>query len=70
MTAGVPLEDSAYVCLFARHPIWSKVMGKAGKAALDKEAFRAAAWQEAQGAEGGDLRQLANYYAALGQGGS
>ncbi|PSC76169.1 H(+) hexose cotransporter 2 [Micractinium conductrix] len=55
-TKGVPLEDTAYACLFARHPVWRRVMGKAGKAVLEREAFRDAAWRQAKVAEGGDLR--------------
>lgn len=47
-TANIPLEDSAYVTLFARHRIWRRVMGRAGRAALEREAFRAAAWHQAQ----------------------
>ena len=65
-TARIPIEDTAYASLFARHPIWRRVMGKAGRAVLEKEAFRANAWRQAQGTEGGDLRQLARYYNTLG----
>ncbi|KAL4431265.1 hypothetical protein ABPG75_006521 [Micractinium tetrahymenae] len=65
-TKAMPLEDTAYACLFARHPVWKRVMGKAGKQVLEREAFRAAAWRQAQGTEGGDLRDLAKYYEALG----
>lgn len=64
-TKNVPLEDNAYACLFARHPVWRRVMGKAGTAALEREAFRAAAWRQAQ-EEGGDLRGLARYYSQIG----
>lgn len=39
-TKGVPLEDTAYQCLFARHPIWKRVMGKQGQAVLEREASR------------------------------
>lgn len=65
-TKGIPLEDTAYACLFARHPVWRRVMGKAGRQVLEREAFRAAAWRQAQGEEGGDLRDLARYYETLG----
>ena len=64
-TKGIPIEDSAYACLFARHPLWRRVMGRAGRAVLEREGFRAAAWREAA-AKGGDLRQLARYYSGLG----
>jgi hypothetical protein len=37
-------------------------MGKSGRAVLEREGFRAAAWREARGSEGGDLRQLHKYY--------
>ena len=47
-TANIPLEDSAYVTLFASHRFWRRVMGKAGRAALERQAFRAAAWRSAQ----------------------
>lgn len=59
---SIPIEDTAYACLFARHPVWSRVMGKSGRAVLEREGFRAAAWREARGSEGGDLRQLHKYY--------
>lgn len=65
-TKGIPIEDTAYSCLFARHPIWKRVMGRAGRAVLEREGFRAAAWREARGVEGGDLRQLAKYYQTMG----
>ena len=66
-TKGIPLEDGAFACLFARHPIWKKVMGKKGKEVLDREAFRAAAWRQAQGGTGrADLRGLAKYYSKIG----
>ncbi|KAL4853612.1 H(+)/hexose cotransporter 2 [Chlorella vulgaris] len=61
-TMNIPIEDTAYACLFARHPVWSRVMGKSGRAVLEREGFRAAAWREARGREGGDLRQLHKYY--------
>lgn len=64
-TANIPLEDSAYACLFARHPVWRRVMGKAGRAALEREAFRANAWRQAE-EEQGDLRGLARYYSSMG----
>lgn len=62
----MPLEDSAHVCLFAWHPVWSRVMGKAGQAALEREAFRHAAWKQAQEPEGGDVRGLHEYYEGMG----
>lgn len=64
-TKGIPL-DTAYTALFARHRIWKRVMGRKGEKVLEREAFRAAAWRQAQGAEGGDLRGLAKYYETLG----
>eukprot|EP00887_Chlorella_sp_A99_P007449 scaffold2.g7449.t1 len=30
-TKGVPIEDTAYLSLFARHPIWRRVMGPAAQ---------------------------------------
>ena len=62
-TKGVPMEDTAYACLFARHPVWGRVMGKAGAAVLEREQFRAAAWR---GEEGGDLRHIARLYSREG----
>lgn len=41
-------------------------MGKQGAEVLEREAFRAAAWRQAQGAEGGDIRGLARYYERMG----
>jgi hypothetical protein len=52
--------------LFARHPIWRRVMGKSARQVMEREAFRANAWREARDAEGGDLRQMAKYYATMG----
>ena len=52
-------------CVFARHPIWSRVMGrKAAKEALEKEALREAAWRQAQAGAGraAALRALARLY--------
>lgn len=66
LPCSIPIEDTAYSCLFARHPIWKRVMGRAGRAVLEREGFRAAAWREARGVEGGDLRQLAKYYQTMG----
>ena len=30
-TKGIPIEDSAYLGLFARHPVWRRVMGPAAQ---------------------------------------
>lgn len=65
-TKGVPIEDSAYLSLFARHPVWRRVMGHAAQEILEREAFRVAAWRTAAGTEGGDIRKLAEYYERLG----
>jgi hypothetical protein len=65
-TKGIPIEDNAYQVLFARHPIWRRVMGKSARQVMEREAFRANAWREARDAEGGDLRQMAKYYATMG----
>lgn len=63
-TKGVPIEDTAYQCLFARHPFWKRVMGKQGQAVLEREAFRQNAWQQVQ-APKGDLRAIAKLYEGM-----
>ena len=50
---GVPLEDTAYQCLFARHPVWKRVMGKQGVAALEREASGEWGGGMREGDEGG-----------------
>ena len=91
------------MCLFARHPVWRRVMGPAAEEVMDKERYRramrrggggregccrcrccclrgdwgatvpphhhprrVAAWRAAEYREGGDVRQLARYYDAIG----
>lgn len=65
---GIPLFDEAYLCTFARHWFWRRVMGPAAQEVLQQEQFRAAAWRAAgaAGEAGGDIRKLAAYYDRIG----